>query len=437
MIKLSTAYFYLYCLLVVSSFFAPTLFKPFDELVLLMMLALGFVDVLYNKSWKKYKTFFVAAGILFFYYIYTLGFCHYNIFKAVTMDFWTQLKPVIAFSVAYAIAPQFSKWQITVVKFLFVAIGFVGLCFYYTPYFYDVLQHEYYLGAIFLCGVVVFLMLMDGDDKAERRNDLFWIMVMILMGLACSRSKYYVSVVLLLFLIFIYKPRIVTTISMKNMAVMAVLLFMAALVGWGKFDFYFISGSGIVDEVLSSADSEYDLGMMAARPVLYYGFVQVLADHFWLGSGLASFATVCSSTLYNYSSLYYDYGINVVWGLSEDFDSFMADTFYPELAQFGVVGIALFVALFVWFGKRLKIVHRECGIFMFVSGMSVLLLIIVDSVAACGALNTFGENLFAVLGMVLAKVKHIEGRQAVNILKTPLAGRYSVWKNVGLKIRRY
>src|SRR5690606_5958180 len=78
-----------------------------------------------------------------------------------------------------------------------------------------------------------------------------------------------------------------------------------------------------------------------ARPVLYITSVEILQDYFPFGSGFGSFATHASRVVY--SPIYEAYEISGVWGLSEEFSSFIADTHFPSLAQFGVVGVVLFI----------------------------------------------------------------------------------------------
>mgnify|MGYP000134515041 CR=1 FL=1 len=54
-----------------------------------------------------------------------------------------------------------------------------------------------------------------------------------------------------------------------------------------------------------------------ARPVLFGGMVLVLADHLLLGQRFGTYATYSSGPDVSYSDLYYDYGINLLWGLSQ------------------------------------------------------------------------------------------------------------------------
>ena len=87
-----------------------------------------------------------------------------------------------------------------------------------------------------------------------------------------------------------------------------------------------------------------------------HGFT-ILFDYFPFGSGLASFASFPSAE--NYSSLYYEYGLNNIGGLSPDMPDFICDAFYPTLAQFGIIGVILFITFWVYTYRFLRMMIRK------------------------------------------------------------------------------
>jgi len=103
---------------------------------------------------------------------------------------------------------------------------------------------------------------------------------------------------------------------------------------WAAQDKILFYGQGFF---LDKSIEEHNL----ARPVLYMTSVEILQDYFPFGSGFGSFATHASQVVY--SPIYEAYEISSVWGLSEDFSVFVADTHFPSLAQFGIMGVILFV----------------------------------------------------------------------------------------------
>jgi hypothetical protein len=84
----------------------------------------------------------------------------------------------------------------------------------------------------------------------------------------------------------------------------------------------------------------------SARDVMYFVSAEIAVDRFPFGVGLGRFGGFISMKYY--SDVYYDYGINNVYGLSgnENEVSFGTDTFWPYiLGELGVIGFFLFCIL--------------------------------------------------------------------------------------------
>ena len=111
-----------------------------------------------------------------------------------------------------------------------------------------------------------------------------------------------------------------------------------------KFLFIFlIAGSAILamDQI-----QEYFFTSTSARSLLMQDGVDIAIRSFPFGSGFATFATYMSGVFY--SPLYYEYGLNSVWGLWPSNPSFVSDSFWPAvLAQFGAFGLIAMVALLI------------------------------------------------------------------------------------------
>jgi O-antigen ligase len=68
----------------------------------------------------------------------------------------------------------------------------------------------------------------------------------------------------------------------------------------------------------------------------------IARDYFPLGTGLASFGSHASRIYY--SSVYFEYGLSNVWGLSPQFSGFITDTFWPMVVgEGGVVSLISYV----------------------------------------------------------------------------------------------
>ena len=114
--------------------------------------------------------------------------------------------------------------------------------------------------------------------------------------------------------------------SPKTMLALVVLLAVTLYVTWEKFDIYYVSG-------LNSNE--------LARPMSYrIAFTEIIWDYFPFGPGMGTWG--CAAAADYYSPLLYKYHMSRVWGCDPTNPMFVADAFYPTLAQLGVVGIILF-----------------------------------------------------------------------------------------------
>lgn len=418
MLSIRKTYFYIFCFAVLSLFTAPVLFKLSDELCLAAFALLAGADMVINRNYRKYRLLFVLLGVMTFYLIYSLLASPYNIPKAIVNDFIMQCKPLVAFAVSYAIAPSFTGKERKVLKVLCVVLSVLAFLSAAFGVYRPVLFHIYYVGLVCVGCVMVYLLLSYDREKPRGYSqiDLFWAIVILLLGLVCTRSKYYGFAVLCLYMLFVYRPGTINLKSFRNMAV-ALLGFGAVfLVGWNKIEYYFITGNtGAYDpDVLQSY----------ARPALFLGAVLVLTDHLFLGSGLASFATFSSSTNLNYSEIYHEYGLSTVWGLMPEFDDFIADTFFPELAQFGLVGIFCFGFFCWWIWRKFRLVMRVEGYPLFAIGAICIAFLAIDGVAGCAVLQASGELLMAVMGIVAGTVRGIPKEVARKLLSQPIQNFY-------------
>ena len=145
----------------------------------------------------------------------------------------------------------------------------------------------------------------------------------------------------------------------------------------------------------------------AARTYMYLTSIKVFEDYFPLGPGFGTFGS--DSAAKYYSPLNYHYDLNNIWGLNpEDYTSsasFYSDTFYPLLAQFGVVGLVLFFL----FLKRRWVEGKNLGND---NMYKLFIFIFVYVLIQCIAENTFtganGLPIMLMLGFVLSNRKPLK-----------------------------
>jgi hypothetical protein len=179
-------------------------------------------------------------------------------------------------------------------------------------------------------------------------------------------------------------------------------------VGWNKFSYYFLTGN--------SESFDPTVAESFARPVLYATGGLILIDHIPFGSGLASFASYASQV--NYSSLYHEYGISSIYGLSEEMPEFICDAFYPMMAQYGIAGIALFVAFIVWAMGKV----RHCKGTSYKARMAIALMVIsfilIEGIASTVPMQSWG--MLAMMLMAMAAVDSPKPETVVEQYKKPL-----------------
>lgn len=116
--------------------------------------------------------------------------------------------------------------------------------------------------------------------------------------------------------------------------------------------------------------------------LIYYAFI-IASKHFPLGAGFGTYGTEFSRKIY--SPLYSQYGLNTIWGLSQDNSSFICDTMWAGIiGETGYIGLFSILMFFLYLFKRIskqKDLKREC--------MALQYLLIVYGIIEC-----FGDSIF-------------------------------------------
>lgn len=409
MLSKNKIFFTLFVFVLLIQPLAPKLFKPADELMLFLFLLFVALDMAVNRDFRRYKSLFVLEGVFGFYFIFTVLFRDFNTAGAALNDFILQQKAFVPFLLAYAIAPQFTTGMKQVLKALCVAMAFLLAVIFVTGLTKLVLGHVYHLGTISMSVSMLYLFCsLDEDGKVSQR-DFVVAIALLSVGLMSTRAKFYGEYVMALFMFFIYRPGMVRKMTFKHAAVLALGFVLVIVVAWAKIKLYFITGvdsNTFVPEVMETL----------ARPVLYATMFLVFMDFPVFGSGLASFATHSSSPFVNYSDLYYDYGINVIWGLSPQHPNFISDAYFPELAQFGIVGVALFIAFWAWVWRKLRLSLHLGRSLEFSIGVIVVCFVMIESTSGATILQAGGYIPMMVLGMLVSKYRKLDKQDMKTIL---------------------
>lgn len=313
-------------------------FQSIDELCGGILFVMFIYNMFHTADWRINKMFLYILGIFIFYLIYSLQIGS-NSKKAILVDFIIQLKPYIAFFCVYQLKPTFSKNQNLLLNQLCLLcwgllVPFGAASIFYPQILDMVAGHPSNYASAISALALVYLYTSNNTNKEK----LIFI-CMLAIGLFSGRSKFYGFFVLAVFSILFFSNAKNLKFNFKNTIIALVMIGLILLVAKEKIELYFIQGI--------STDSEKDY---IARFALYATSFLIFKDYFPFGSGLATFGTHASGAYY--SNIYKEYEIDGIWGLSKHYPYFISDTYYPSLAQFGVVGALLFVVFWIYLCKK-------------------------------------------------------------------------------------
>ena len=362
--------------------FAATVdFDWSDEILTVALLAYGLVKhrFLVNDK-KRRKEISVYIGLMIFYLAYSL-LMRVTTSRGVMLDFLQQLRPYAVFYLTWMMAPQFTNYQKKRIKWVMLLsfFGYLAAFFFkpslVTPYGGT---ESAALGQIALCCAIIYYMF----SKQTKRNRNIAILLM-LVGLVSGKSKYFGECVVFIALVIFVKRKI-NFLSPKTLLRVGVLATVVLYFTWAKFSAYYVEGF------------EEDAEAMA-RPATYETGMQIMfRDYIPFGSGLGSFGTAAAAK--EYSPLYYKYELDTVWGLTPDNPMFLADAFYPTLAEFGLVGLFFFL----WFWKRrLWEANRITDLVHYRMALMAILALALESTADSSYLSGKGMGYFMILAVCL------------------------------------
>ena len=403
MISLNKIFYGLFILMLIVGVYTYQLrwFQSSDELITLLMALLCMLDMLANKNHQRYKGLFAVVGVMTFYLLYSMFALHYNTPKAILYDFFIQIKPFIAFYAAYSMGVRFDASQKQFLKRLCVFLSGLMLLIILSGFGMKFFFHVAHYGII---STVLFLIYYYCSYQNLTKRDKIVMMLLLAVGFFSTRSKFYGFFVVAMYIFFWYKPGILVRVKLKQWITIALVFCVVLYVAWGKINYYFIS-SGLFTGSEDQKDS-------FARAILYVRSPEILMDHFVFGSGLASYATYSSGDV-GYSRVYENYNIENVWGLQEGDCPFVSDTFFPELVQFGIVGIILFFYFWVWVYRKIKPRDADVeSLQLYKIGLLIIAFATIESVAGSAFLQGSGIIVMILLGFVVRDVSILKERHA-------------------------
>lgn len=370
-------------------------FDGIDEICAFLLFIFMLFGVFHTKDWRFNKPFLVTIGIFLFYTIYSI-LINSNVKRAIIKDLIIEFKPYLAFFATYLLYPSFSDRQKSILRIICMAfwlmllgLGFMTL---HDKFIINTVMfhNSYYAACVIALSLIV---LFCGKDTTK---DKLLFIIMLAAGLFSTRSKFYGFFLLSTILILIAPKLKDFKINIKTILFGIVTIGLLVLVGWNKLDLYFAIG-GTEEDIQSG---------LVARMMLYKTSLDVLVDYFPFGPGFASFASFASGVYY--SDLYYKYGLDGIWGINKIDYSYIADTYYPCLTQFGIIGIFLFFYFFWYLVKKSYSLYKQnLQEKYLVITLLVIGFFLIESIADATFTSHRGFFLMMLLGVVIAEQKQV------------------------------
>lgn len=361
--------------------------KSADEICAFFLLIIYIFYIFKTKDWEFNKGALITLSFFLFYIFYSIHI-QSNSTKAIIYDLIIQLKPYLAFFALYQIAPIFSKDQTNILKqtcilawWILLPIGIFG--FENERFLRSIIEHPTNYATCIISVSLTYLLCSNFTIKEK-----LVFLIMLSAGIASGRAKFYGFFVIATVLIFYLSKPERLKINLRSILVFSLTLVGMLYVALEKVKLYFVS---------AAIGEEEDL---QARAVLYVTSIDIFKDYMPFGSGLASFGTHASGLFY--SKTYEEYGIDTVWGLSKQMPSFISDTYYPSLAQFGVMGVCFYLIFWVYIIIQSFQYYKKTQDFKYlIITLLISCYLAIENIAEASFTSNKGFFMMLLLGMVL------------------------------------
>lgn len=346
-----------------------------DDLAVFFLFIIGLPKVL--KS-QKSKEFYIILSILSFYLLYSLLFGQ-NIYKAAILDFILFSKPFISFFIPFLIPFKITEQnRTTIKKFCFLCGIF---CTLQLPFINNIYSNTnfYYQCCIF--SAISYLLFSEFS-----RKDWFFFLMFLTPGLASIRAKFFTEYIFIIFVLFFMHSKI--KLNMKWTVIFCSIASLSIYINWGKFNLYFIDG----------------VGRRVTRSMFYALIPQIIVDYFPFGPGFGTFNTEAAARFY--SPLYFKYHMSHLWGMRMiDYQSgayCFLDTFYPALAQFGILGYVFYIKF--WIRRWKEALTLEWNAYKLF--IIIFFITIIENMAANSFTVPMGVPYMMILGIILRQKEY-------------------------------
>ena len=365
-----------------------------DELCSLFLFILFLKYVFSTPKWEVNKLFLTVTAVFLFYLCYSF-YIGSNVKSAILTDFVIQYKPYLGFFCVYAIKPEIPERYRKLVREVCLVLGvYLALVGIGCLISYESLEYTFKHPSRLATAVSVVALLYLYCSDYTTKDKLIFILLMVI-GLASGRSKFYGFFIICAAMVLFVRPSFKLKLNVKNVVFFIIVFVIVVFFTYTKIDLYFVTGG----EELTTNEEVQD---SIARAALYFHVPEILMDYFPLGSGFGSYATYASGVYY--SPLYEKYGMDSIYGLTKDYGSFIADTYYPALAQFGIIGVCLFFLFWIRLAiksvKNYRYIYKESLL-----SMVIILFFLIECTSDATITHNRGLFMMMLLGLLFSDIR--------------------------------
>ena len=368
-------------------------FAYVDEICAVLLLLLFLYKAFSSRTWEFDKTFLIITGVFIFYLFYSIAI-NSNSKGAIMTDFIIQIKPYLAFACVYALHPNLTDNQKRIIKQIILlcslyvfTVGVIGIVS------YSIVEYTFsHYSRLATASSILALLYLYCSDYTK--VDKFVFIIILALGILSGRSKHFGFFAFSLVAIFYFTESFKLKLNFRNVIFITAAIAFTVIVAWKKIYFYFVTGG---------FGGGREVNDLYARMALYYFSSQILMDYIPFGCGFASYGTYASAS--SYSQIYVKYGMDGMSGLSKSAPDFVADTYYPVLAQFGFAGVALF--LFFWVNLSRKAIKAYLKGYYKEAVIAIMIVVFFFIECTSDATLTHNRGMFMmmIMGLVFSDIK--------------------------------
>lgn len=252
----------------------------------------------------------------------------------------------------------------------------------------------FYQHQTFLVAICVFLMTVYAISAQKRMRFTFIVILCVIMALTLRAKAF--GMVAAAIAMYILTVKLRWRLNLVYIVFLVVAMYL--LVG-NQIELYYGGG-----------------GELTARTALNQTSLRIARDMFPFGTGFGTFGSHYSGV--EYSPVYSAYGIQHVWGISEDMHEFISDTFWPMiLGQFGVIGLAAYIVVVAVLFLRIQRLARG-NRYIYYGAVTAFIYLIISSTAESAFVNTMAVPLGLGIGTALSDKSYIAIPKGQSFLKT-------------------